>query len=86
MCGTFSNDLRLVYRQLRARTLFKGVPLRTRRALSHYKVYGNTALLVLNGALLKSINALLALSRRYDTFLDLFFVVHNTFYFDLTET
>ena len=40
-----------IYRQLRARraiSIFKDVPLRTRRALSLYKVYGNSALLVLN--------------------------------------
>ena len=40
------------YRQLRARRAllqFKDVPLRTRRALLLYKVYGNSALLVLNG-------------------------------------
>ena len=42
--------------------LFKDVPLRTRRALSLYKVYGDSALLVLDGTLLNSINALLALS------------------------
>ena len=39
--------------------------LRTRRVLSLHKVYGNSALLVLNGTLLNSINALLVLSRRY---------------------
>ena len=41
-----------IYRQLRARkTLmtYKDVLLRTRRALSLYKVYGDSALLVLNG-------------------------------------
>ena len=41
----------LQYHQLRARralSLFKDVPLRTRRALSLYKVYGDSALLVLN--------------------------------------
>ena len=35
--------------------LFKDVPLRTRRALSLYKVYGDSALLVLCGTLLNSI-------------------------------
>ena len=39
--------------------LFKDVPLRTRRAISLYVKY-----VVLNGALLNSVNALLALSRR----------------------
>ena len=39
------------------------VPLRTRRALSLYKFYGDSALLVLNGASLNNVNALLALSR-----------------------
>ena len=33
--------------------LFKDVPLRTRRALSTYKVYGDSAILVLNGTALK---------------------------------
>ena len=40
------------FRQLRARralTLFNDVPLRTRRALSPYTLYSNSALLVLNG-------------------------------------
>ena len=53
------------YCQLRARrvlwSLFKDVPLRTRRGLLLYKVYGNSALLVLNGILLNSVNALLVL-------------------------
>ena len=56
------------YRQLRARralVMFKDAPLRTRRALSLYKVYGDSALLVLSGTSLNSVNALLALSRRY---------------------
>ena len=43
---------------------FKDVLLRTRRVLSLYKVYGDIALLVLNGTSLNIINALLALSRR----------------------
>ena len=52
------------YCQLRARslkgiTLFKDLPLRTRRALSLYKVYRDSGLLVLNRTLLNSINALL---------------------------
>ena len=42
----------------------KDVPLRTRRALSLYKVYGDSALTVLSGTLLNSINALLVLSGR----------------------
>ena len=52
------------YRQLRARRAllqFKDVPLRTRRALLLYKVYGDSALLVLNGTSLICNNALLAL-------------------------
>ena len=44
--------------------LLKDVRLRTRRALSLYKIYDNNALLVLNGTSPRSINALLALSRR----------------------
>ena len=48
--------------------LFRDVPLRTRRALSLFKVYGDSALLVLNGTSFNSINALLALNRRYATF------------------
>ena len=40
----------------------KDILLRTRRALSLYKVYGNSVLLVLNGTSLSSFNALLALS------------------------
>ena len=53
------------YRQLRAKRVlmkFKDVLLRTREALSLYKVYGNSAFLVLNGTLLVSVNALLAIS------------------------
>ena len=53
-----------MYRQLRARRALlqiKDVPLRTRRALSLYKVSGNSALLVLNGTSLICNNALLAL-------------------------
>ena len=46
--------------------LFKDVPLRTRRALSLYKVYADSALLVLKGISLISVSTLLALSRRYD--------------------
>ena len=42
--------------------MFKDVLLRTRRALSLYKVYGDSALLVLNGTSLNSANALLAFS------------------------
>ena len=41
------------------------VPLRTRKALSLYKVYCYSTLLVLNGTSLNSINTLLALSRQY---------------------
>ena len=49
-------------------TLYKDGPLsmlRTKRALSIYKVYGDNAFLVLNGTSLNSVNAILALSRRY---------------------
>ena len=42
-------------------SLLKDVPLRTRRALSLYKVNDNSALLVLNGTSLICNNALLAL-------------------------
>ena len=45
--------------------LCNDVPLRTRRALSLYKVCGDNALLVLNGTSLYNANALLALSRQY---------------------
>ena len=45
--------------------LSKDVPLNTKGAISLYKVYGDSALLDLNGTLLKNINALLALTRRY---------------------
>ena len=48
--------------------LSKGVPLRTRRALSLYQVYGDSALLVLNGTSLNCLNVLLALSRRVSSF------------------
>ena len=67
---TSSCDTWLIYRQLRASralTIYKYVPMRTTRALSLYKVYGDSALLVLKGTLLNSVNALLALSRRYYT-------------------
>ena len=49
----------------RALMLFKNVLLRTRKALLVYKVYGNNTLLVLNEISLNSVNALLALSRRF---------------------
>ena len=41
---------------------FKDIPLRTRRVLSLYKVYGDSALLVFNGTSLNCNNALLALT------------------------
>ena len=44
---------------------FKDVPLRTRRALSLYKNYVDSELLVLNAKSLNIVNALVALSRRY---------------------
>ena len=40
----------------RALSLYDNVPLRTRRVLLLYKVYGNSAFLVLNGTLLNSVN------------------------------
>ena len=43
-------------------SIFKDVPLRTRRALSLYKVYVDSTLLVLNGTSLNSYSALLALN------------------------
>ena len=43
-------------------SLFNDVTLRTRRVLSLYKVYGDSALLVLNGTSVDIVNALLALS------------------------
>ena len=64
-CGKRTQDLGSKYRQLRARRallLFKDVTLRTRRVLWLYKVYSDSALLVLNETLLNSVNALLALS------------------------
>ena len=60
-------SLSLQYRRLRARRALlqlKDVPLRTRRALSLYKVVGDSALLVLNGTSLSCNNALLALNWR----------------------
>ena len=53
------------YRQLRTKRAllqFKDVLLRTRRGLLLYKVYGISALLVLNGTFLICNNALLALN------------------------
>ena len=58
----------LTYCQLRARRallLFKDDLLRTRRALSPYTLYSNSALLVLNGTSLNIDSALLALNWRY---------------------
>ena len=46
--------------------LFKDVSLRNRRVLLLYKVYVNSALLVLKGTSLNIDNALLALSHRYN--------------------
>ena len=60
-------SFKLLIRQLRARRALmqvKDVPLRTRRGLLLYKVYGDSSFLVLNGTPLISINTLLALSRR----------------------
>ena len=52
-------------RTRRALMMFKDVLLRTRKTLLLYKVYGDSAHLVLNETSLKFINTLLALSRRY---------------------
>ena len=57
--------IQLIYHQLRARralSIFKDVPLRTRRALLLYKVYGDSTLLVPNGTSLNSNSTLLVLS------------------------
>ena len=43
-------------------SIFKDVPLRTRRALWLYNIYGDSALLVLNGTSLNGDSALLALN------------------------
>ena len=61
-----SKDLRRPHqsRARRALTQFKDIPLRTKRALSLYKVYGDSILLVLNGTSLKIVNAILALSQQ----------------------
>ena len=53
-------------RAKRALSLFNNVPLRTRKVLSLYKVYGNSALLVFT-RMLNSVNNFLVLSRRYVT-------------------
>ena len=53
----------------RALSLFNDVLMRSRRALSLYKVYDDSALLVLNGTSLNSVNALLVLSQRYQDIL-----------------
>ena len=42
--------------------IFKDVPLRTRKALSLYEVYGDMTLLVLKGTSLNNDSALLALN------------------------
>ena len=49
-------------RAIRALSVFNYVLLRTRRELFRYKVYGNSALLVLNGSSVNSNSALLALN------------------------
>ena len=43
--------------------LFKDVSLRNKRALFMYGVYGDSALLVFNGTMVNSVNALMALMR-----------------------
>ena len=61
-----SNWMTLAYfHQLRARralSIFKDVPLRTRRALSLYNVYGDNALPVLSGVSLNRDSGLLDLN------------------------
>ena len=52
-------------RARRVLSIFKDVPLRTRRALSLYKVYGDSTLLVLNRTSWNRDNALLALNWQY---------------------
>ena len=58
--------------------LHNDVPLRTRRALSQNRVYGESAFLVLNGALLNRVNVLLALSRRFEASYSLLRVIRVT--------
>ena len=60
-----THETPILYCWLRALMQFKDVPLRTRRVLSLYKLYGDSALLVLNGTVMNRINTLLALSRQY---------------------
>ena len=50
------------YRSVETRSMFKDVPLRTRRGLLLYKVYSNSALLVLNGTSLNGDSTLLVLN------------------------
>ena len=68
-------QMQLTQRQLRPRralTLFKDVPLRTRRALVLlYNGYGDNALLLLNRTLLNSVNTLLALNRTHNFCLEI---------------
>ena len=67
-CSPDSRGEKSEYSRLRARRAllqFKDVPLKTRRALLPYTVYGDSALLVLNGTSLICNNALLALNWRY---------------------
>ena len=49
-------------RARRAQSMLKDVPLRTKRALLLYNVYGDSTLLVLNGTPLNSDSALLVLN------------------------
>ena len=58
-------SLKMKIHQMKARRVLlqlKDVLLRTRRALSLYKVYGDSSLSVLNGTSLNCNNALLALN------------------------
>ena len=64
-----------ILRQLRVRKallIFKDVPLRTRRALSLYNVYGDNALPVLSGVSLNRDSGLLDLNWRFVSLLFLF--------------
>ena len=63
--SVFNFGYNTTYHQFRVRrslSIFKDVLLRTKRALSLYKVYGDSALLVLNRTSLNSESALLALN------------------------
>ena len=58
--------------------LREDVPLKTRRALSLYKVYGDSALLVLNETSLNIINTLLVLNRTSLNIINTLHVLNGT--------